>query len=119
MKAISVPFRFDGYGKVATSTSASKVWAGRVRSVMGTATGQRVMRPDFGSDLPNNLFDVSLSAPGFIEATVSTAASRWLPDLTVTTVEVEDEDTNDISVSVTYEIPESQISGTSYSVRII
>lgn len=119
MKAISVPFRFDGYGNVATSTSSSRIWAGRMRSVMGTPTGQRVMRPDFGSDLPNNLFDVSLSAPGFIEASVNTAASRWLPDLDIVVVEVEDEDTNNVSVNVTYQIPESQVTGRTYSVRII
>jgi phage baseplate assembly protein W len=119
MKAISVPFRFDGYGNVATSTAPSKIWAGRVRSVLGTPVGQRVMRLDFGSELPNNLFDIAVTTPGFIEAGVTSAASRWLPDIEVVDVEVTDDNTNDVSVNITYQIPESTISGTTYSVRII
>jgi phage baseplate assembly protein W len=119
MKAISVPFRFDGYGNVATSTTASKIWAGRVRSVLGTPIGQRVMRSDFGSNLPNNLFDVAVTAPGFIEAGVTSAASRWLPDVEIVDVSVTEDNTNDVSVNITYQTPESTMSGTTYSVRII
>jgi phage baseplate assembly protein W len=118
MKAISIPFRFDGYGNIASSTSPDRVWAGRVRSVIGTPMGSRVMRSDFGSDIPNNLFDVVLSAPGLVEASISSAASRWLPDLSIVDIDVTDEDTNDVSISITYEIPESQVSGQTFSVRI-
>jgi phage baseplate assembly protein W len=120
MKAISIPFRFDGFGNVATSTDPQRVWAGRVKSVMGTAVGQRVMRPDFGSALPSNLFSVSTSTSGYIESSVRGAAAAWLPDIDIVRVLVDrNEEDFDVSVEVEYRIPASVLEDGTQTVRIV
>ena len=51
-RAISLPFSIDSYGNVASTKDQSKIWADRVRSVVGTTVGERLMRPDFGTSIP-------------------------------------------------------------------
>lgn len=118
MKAISIPFRLDGFGKVAVSTTPESVWAARVRSVIGTPLGSRVMRPSFGSAVADSLMNASL--PGFIETAVRSATAQWLPDVLITDVRFEDsrERDSEISAEIVYQIPESAIDNRSYSVRI-
>jgi uncharacterized protein len=119
MKSMSIPFRLDGYGKVATSERIERVWANRVKSVMGTPQGQRVMNPDFGSSIPNGL--MSAAVPGLIETSVQAAAAQWLPDITIQGVRISDSTDLDgeLNVEVVYEVPSSQFDQQSYSVRII
>lgn len=120
MKTISVPFRFDEYGNVASSSDPRRIWANRVKSVMGTPTGQRVMRPEFGSDLPSNIFSASVAAPGYIETVVNTAARQWLSGLEVVDVVVgEDVVDNEMSVEFVYRIPEALLEDEIESVRIL
>ena len=118
MKSISIPFQIDGYGKVASNDLPERVWANRVRSVMGTPVGQRVMNPSFGSNLPRNL--MSAPVPGFIDTAVRSAASQWLPDINISSVQVSDNTTTDteLNVEIVYEIPQSQVDQRTYSVRI-
>lgn len=120
MKAISIPFRFDGFGNVAASTDPRRVWAARVKSVMGTALGQRVMRSDFGSGLPSNLFSIATATPGYIEATVQAAASAWLPSIQIIRVVVDADPANgETTVEVEYQIPSAALTEETQTVRII
>jgi phage baseplate assembly protein W len=53
-KTIALPFSVDPYGKVTVASDQSKIWADRVRSVIGTFLRERVMRPEFGTnDFPH------------------------------------------------------------------
>jgi len=120
MKAISIPFRFDGFGNVAASTDPQRVWGARVKSVLGTAVGSRVMRPEFGSDLPANLFSIVTTTPGYVESTVRAAGAAWLPDIDIVDVRVgSDDETFDVSVEVEYRIPSALLDGETQTVRII
>lgn len=79
--AISLPFRFDDFGAVASTTSQTKIWADRVRSAVGTTVAERVLRPEYGTEIPENLFDnVSLVA-GLIEPEIAKVFDRDLPEL--------------------------------------
>lgn len=121
MRAISLPFRLDGFGNVATSTELPKIWADRVRSVVGTALGERVMRPSFGSGLPNNLFEVAVNAPGYADGQIQAAFLEWLPSLEFEGTQLVESESGEgnLSIVVFYRIPKFEhTSPQTYSVII-
>lgn len=107
MKAISLPFRLDSYGKIATSNELSKIWSDRVRTVVGTVIGERVMQPSFGCTLPQNLFDTVVVAPGYADGQLRAAFTEWLPELDFigTAVVADDSENGSVSLEVSYQIP--------------
>lgn len=107
MTAISLPFRIDGYGRVASTDDPRIIWAGRVRSVITTMIGERVMRPTFGCDVMNEVFDAAEETPDLVEQDIRSAFSEWLPELTVEGVGLDliDESTGELELSVVYTVP--------------
>jgi phage baseplate assembly protein W len=107
MRAISLPFRIDGYGRVASTEDVRAIWAGRVRIVITTVLGERLNRPDFGSDLSDSLFDGDDDLVEEIEASVSRSFSTWLPELTLESVDVvtTNMDVGDVDVEIGYRVP--------------
>jgi phage baseplate assembly protein W len=104
--AISLPFRIDPYGKVAVSTDQQKIWADRVRSVLGTALKERVMQPLFGTEIPYSVFNTEDDASILIERETQTAFETQLPLLSLQSVTTTfDEFTGIISVSTVYDLP--------------
>lgn len=120
MKAISLPFRLDSYGKIATSEELPKIWADRVRTVVGTALGERAMRSTFGCSLPNNLFDVILSTPGYADGQIQAAFLEWLPEVEFEGTEVVgNEQEGNVSLNVYYRVPNyEQTSPLTYSILL-
>jgi len=119
MKAISLPFRLDSFGNVATSTDLQKIWADKVRTVVSTALGERVMRNDFGCSLPNNLFDIALDAPGFADGQIQAAFLAWLPEVDFVRTELEETEFGTVSLNVIYRIPKfEETNSTTYTVSI-
>lgn len=113
--AISLPFKIDALGKVGASIQQSKIWADRVRSVIGTALGQRVYRPNFGSNAALASFEGEDLVVAQIENDINTAFGLFLPVLTVLGVDVAvDPNTQIITVDVTYSTP----NGAEYRVQI-
>lgn len=108
MSAISLPFRIDGYGRVASTSDPSKIWADRVRSVLMTSLGERLMRPFFGSTVTDEVYDILDEVPELVFAAVSQAFADFLPRLTFNDVEViqEDEEAGTISLEVSYTLPD-------------
>lgn len=86
--AISLPFTINDFGSVNTTTSQNKLWMDRVRSVVGTALGERVMRPTFGTEIASNVFSDVDVMQEVITQEVETVFGRDLPALTLSSVEV-------------------------------
>jgi phage baseplate assembly protein W len=104
--SFSLPFSIDAYGKVASTTDYSKLWADRVRVTLGTALGERVMRPEFGSFIPFTVFDSENDAVSSIETDVRTVFNDQLSLLTLNSIDVTfDEYTGIISITVVYALP--------------
>jgi len=119
MKAVSLPFRLDSYGKVTTTDDLSKIWADRVKTVVATARGERVMLPRFGSNLPNDLLDILPNIPGYADVEMRTAFSDWLPDVTFESTEIAEDDAGTLNLVVIYRIPKFEQTGPlTYSVLI-
>lgn len=80
---ITYPFSIDARGKVAATQSPQKVWRDRVRAVVSTQVGDRVMRPDFGLDSLSSVLNVGTPAEKTLEEQIRDAFINFLPRLTL------------------------------------
>jgi phage baseplate assembly protein W len=113
--AISLPFKIDAIGKVAATVDQPKIWADRVRSVIGTSLGQRVYRPVFGCNATLSVFDTEDAVLTSIDTDIEAAFNNHLPLLSLLEVATEvSEKTEIITVNIVYQTP----SGANYSVRL-
>jgi len=91
-------------GKIATS-SGEELIRESIMIILGTAKGERVMRPDFGCDIyelvfaPNNTSTATL-----ISVYVKEALLKWEPRIEVlnVTVEPDKEDGNKLNINIDY-----------------
>ena len=108
--ALSLPFSVNPYGRISTTTERSKIWQDRVRSVIGTFLGERVMRPNFGADVVDAVHETSEEAVIIIETQVRQAFNTYLPTLTLTDVITNyDESTGIMEVEIVYSLPEATV----------
>lgn len=107
--AISLPFTINSLGVVGTTTEQSKIWADRVRSVLGTTLRERVMRPKFGTVIPFALFDGITDAASQVKTEIESAFHSQLPLLKLERTDVVfDTYTNSMTAEVVYELPNNQ-----------
>ena len=113
-KAISLPFSIDSFGKISTTTDQAKIWADKVRSVLGTSIRERVMRPTFGTLIPFSLFNSIENAVDELEDEVRRAFSKQLQLLSLSSVDIEQNTyTNDLKITVVYSLPNQEVVKTS------
>ncbi len=119
-KALSLPFSIDSYGNVSSTSDQSKIWADRVRSVLGTTVRERVMRSGFGTLIPFSLFDTESSAMSQVKTEVNKAFITQLALLRLdkTTVTV-DEYTRVLTIEVIYALPNNEVVSTVVGVVLI
>jgi phage baseplate assembly protein W len=107
---IALPFAIDSYGKVNVTDQQPKLWADRVRSVIGTAIGERVMRPEFGSEIPYADFKTADDASAQIEQTVLNSFQVQLSKLRLQSVTTSlDEYTGTVNVTIVYALPNQDL----------
>jgi uncharacterized protein len=107
---IALPFAIDSYGKVNTTDQQPKLWADRVRSVIGTAIGERVMRPEFGSEISYAEFKTASDASSQIENTVVHSFETQLNRLRLQSVTTTlDEYTGTLNVTIVYALPNQDL----------
>jgi hypothetical protein len=83
----SFPVRTDSRGAVATATAETDIEES-IRVILGTAKGERVMRPEFGCDLQDYTFAVvDTTTLTLVEASVRDALRRWEPRIEVLSVD--------------------------------
>lgn len=105
-KAIALPFSIDPYGKVTITTDQRKIWADRVRSVVGTTIGERVMRPEFGGEVAFSVFNSFEDAERELKNTVTEVFGTQLPLLTLGTIETSyDTMTGTVYADISYSLP--------------
>jgi phage baseplate assembly protein W len=117
---IALPFSISSFGGVSASTSQERIWADRARSVIGTSLQERVMRPQFGTDIPRTLFDTEEVMRLKIEEEISKAFTSYLPLLTLDSITTEfDSATNIITATVLYELPNQEEASLSIGIATI
>jgi hypothetical protein len=81
MTEVGYPFRFDALGRTADAVDEAAHVRDMIEQLLFTAPGERVMRPDFATGLPQLLF--SPASPDLAAATqmlVQAALQQWLGD---------------------------------------
>ena len=78
---ISLPFSFNLYGGITTTTDTQKVWQDRVTIAIMTYIEERVMRPSYGTKTRAAAFENPDAAISLIEAEVSAGFNLLLPEL--------------------------------------
>lgn len=108
-KTIALPFSIDPFGKIATTTDQRKIWGDRVKSIVGTTIGERVMNPNLGSEVALNVFENQDEAITAITANIPEVFNSQLPLLTLTGVETSfDEITGVIYANIVYGLPNDE-----------
>ncbi len=99
---LDFPFRFDGRGRTATTTRDDHI-RDLIEQVLFTSSGERVMRPDFGSGLLALVFEPNSSTlAATTQMLVQSALQQYLSHLiAVQGVEVSNDD-GALRVSVRY-----------------
>lgn len=87
-RAITMPFSFDSSGAISYSRDIRKIWQDRVVMVIMTRLRERIMRPAFGSEVHEYVFETEQAAATEIKGAISVAFSKWLPSLQLLEVEV-------------------------------
>ena len=117
---LTLPFSIDPYGNVSTTTEQSKIWADRVRFVLGTNLRERILDPEFGTLIPSAFMQTADDASTLIENEVERAFQTQLELLTLDKVDVSfDEYTGTTNVSVVYGLPNGEVVNTVVAVTYI
>lgn len=106
-KQLAIPFALDAAGCAATVEHPDRQLSQRVRAVVATAPSERVMQPDFGTDLRAFLFAPNDAVTrDAIRRTVQTSTSKWEPKAVVKAIQpvVRDEEQGiaDVLVDIGY-----------------
>lgn len=118
--AISLPFSIDPYGKVTQTNDQSKIWADKVRSVIGTALRERVMRPTFGTDIPSAVYENQEDADARVQELVSSSFNTQLPRLALQSVtNTFDQYSGTLTVEVIYALPNEEVVSTTVGLIVI
>jgi phage baseplate assembly protein W len=118
--ALTLPFSIDPYGSVSTTTEQSKIWADRVRFVIGTNLRERILDPEFGTLIPSAFMQTVDDSNSMIETEVERAFQSQLDLLTFDKVELSfDEYTGTTNVSIIYGLPNGEITNTVVAVTYV
>jgi phage baseplate assembly protein W len=85
-RAISLPFSFTSAGEVGYTTDLKKIIQDRVVLAVMTKLQERVMRPNFGSDVYDSLFENQSTAESIVSQAVSSCFASWFPYLSLRSV---------------------------------
>lgn len=84
---LAFPLGLDQRGGVALAHGASDVEQA-IHLILGTAPGERPMRPEFGCDLHGFLFEtIDAQTVGKIDTAIRVALDRWEPRIEVTAID--------------------------------
>jgi uncharacterized protein len=82
------PLRVDSTGGIGLVRSDTEIEES-IRLILGTAFGERPMRPDFGCGMHNHVFDsLDATTAGQVSYEVQASLIRWEPRIDVTSVDV-------------------------------
>jgi phage baseplate assembly protein W len=116
IKTIDYPFTYrkssDGnnLSGIAYTTDFKQIWQNRILLVLGTKPGERVMRPDFGSNLYSVLFESQENALQIANTSINEAFVTWLPDLLLKQINPSfDQTTNTLIINILYALPNGEV----------
>jgi uncharacterized protein len=103
---VAFPLQVDPRGGVALAGGEEDIDQA-LSLILSTAPGERPMRPEFGCEVHDLIFDsIDAATVGRMETAVRTALDRWEPRVEVTAVEFDLDRSGDgqIVIDVTYRV---------------
>jgi hypothetical protein len=103
---VSFPLRVDRLGGMAVSSGNTDVQEA-IDIILGTAPGERPMRPEFGCGIHNYIFDsIDASMLAKVEYEIRSALDRWEPRIEVldVTPDLERIDEGVLTIDITYSL---------------
>ena len=100
------PVTTDHKGDISLSEGNTNI-KDSIRIILGTAKGERVMRPEFGCDIHDHVFDSMDGATlTLVESSVEEALIEWEPriDVVDVTAERDSENPNKLLIDIAYRI---------------
>lgn len=108
-KAIALPFKIDTYGNIGYTVSQEKIWADRVKSAINTGLTERVNNLGFGTKISSEIFNTQSVAEETVRSEIQNVFSTYFKLLTLKSIETSfNEITNEITVEVSYTIPDGR-----------
>jgi phage baseplate assembly protein W len=101
---ISFPLQADQRGVLALAHGVGDIEQA-IRLILGTALGERPMRPEFGCAVHDFVFDsIDAEMIGKVETAVNQALARWEPRIEVTGLDfgLEDVDQGRLVITISY-----------------
>jgi Bacteriophage baseplate protein W len=84
---IAFPLGIDHRGAIALATGEDDIEQA-LRIILGTAPGERPMRPEFGCEVHDFVFDtIDAATVGRMETAIRRALDRWEPRIDVTAID--------------------------------
>lgn len=105
-KGWAYPVRPNHRGDVELSEADDDITES-IRIILGTAKGERVMRPEFGCDIHDHVYSSATPATlNVIETSVQEALVRWEPRIDIEDVEAytDEDDPNRILINIEYRV---------------
>lgn len=102
MKAISLPFSFDTDGRIGATADFKKIIQDRVVIVVMTAINERLMRPNFGTNIRDSVFENIDNALQIVQQEIEVGFSNWLPYLYLLSVDGTLDQDNYLNITVNY-----------------
>ena len=105
-RAISLPFSIsESYG-ISFTTNENKIYKDRVFLAVMTGLNERVMRPNYGTQVKTAIFENEAIAIPIVDATVRESFSQWLPTLVLQDLYIElDLNTMHLDITISYKLP--------------
>jgi Bacteriophage baseplate protein W len=104
-RGIAFPFRAGAHGGIALSGGEDDVEEA-IRVILATAPGERRVRPEFGCDVHEYVFEqLTASTLGHVDRAIRQALDRWEPRILVERIEFTSDDVAaTLFVDITYRL---------------
>jgi uncharacterized protein len=98
---LAFPLGTDHRGAIALASGREDIEQA-LKLILGTAPGERPMRPEFGCEIHDFVFDtIDAATVGRIETAIRAAAARWEPRIDVTAIDFDLSRVNEGAVVIT------------------
>ncbi len=105
MSYLDFPYHIDATGRTATTDSRARRVRNLLEAVLFTVSGERVMRPEFGSGIPEMLFDSNSEAlETAADFQIRASVQRHLSDVLVLEELTVNRDEGEMHITVTYSL---------------
>lgn len=88
MSTIRTPFEVGPTGRIGWASTDYDVMNQRIKTVLLTRIGERVMRPEYGSRLRDNGVFEPIGPDLTLESDIRDALARWEPSITLHEIDV-------------------------------